>query len=294
MKLFGGIEAGGTKMVCTVASGPDHIVSEERFPTTTPDETIARIIAFFSRQIQQHELVGIGIGTFGPVDLDLHSPTYGYITSTPKPGWRNTDFVGPLKQALHLPVAFETDVNAAALGEYRWGSGQGCDPFLYFTIGTGIGMGGWVNGGLTHGLTHPEVGHIFLIRDPKKDPFEGVCPFHTDCWEGLASGPSMNKRWGQSAETLPIDHPAWAIEANYIAQAMVDTILFCSPKRIVLGGGVMQQEQLFPMIRNETVRLLNGYIQSRLILEKMDEFIVPPGLGNRAGMLGCIALAMEI
>jgi fructokinase len=294
MKLYGGIEAGGTKMVCTIANGPDHVVNEERFPTTTPEETIARIITFFSNQMQQHELAGIGIGSFGPVDLDLHSPTYGYITSTPKPGWRDTDFVGPLKRALRLPIAFDTDVNAAALGEYRWGSGQGCDPFLYFTIGTGIGMGAWMNNGMMHGLTHPEVGHILLSRDHQKDPFEGVCPFHTDCLEGLASGPSMNKRWGQKAESMPIDHPAWALEAHYIAQAMVDTILFCSPKRIVLGGGVMQQEQLFPMIRKETVRLLNGYVQSRMILEKMDEYIVPPGLGNRAGMLGCIALAMQI
>ena len=207
MKLYGGIEAGGTKMVCTVSSGPDHVVSEERFPTTTPEETIQKIIAFFSSQMQQHELVGVGIGSFGPVDLDLQSPTYGFITSTPKPGWRDTDFVGPLKKALHLPVAFDTDVNAAALSEYRWGIGQGCDPLIYFTIGTGIGMGGWMNGGLMHGMTHPEVGHIILKRDPEKDPFTGACPFHSDCLEGLAAGPAMNQRWNQKAETLPIDHP---------------------------------------------------------------------------------------
>jgi len=294
MKLYGGIEAGGTKMVCTVASGPEHVLSEERFPTTTPDETIANIIHFFSQQMQQHELAAIGIGSFGPVDLDLHSPTYGYITSTPKPGWRDTNFVGPLKQALHLPIAFETDVNAAALGEYRWGSGQGCDPFLYYTIGTGIGMGGWINNGLMHGLTHPEAGHILLRRDPARDPYQGICPFHGDCWEGLASGPSMNQRWGQKAETLPLDHPAWALEAHYIAQAMVDSILFLSPKRIVLGGGVMQQEQLFPLLRKEVSTLLNRYVQTPTILEKLDDYIVPPGLGNRAGMLGCIALAMQI
>ena len=293
MKLYGGIEAGGTKMVCTVASGPEKVLHEERFPTTTPGETISKIVQFFSGQAQHYELAAIGIGSFGPIDLDKKSPTYGYITSTPKPGWRDTDLVGPLKKALNLPVAFDTDVNAAAYGEYRWGAGQGCDPVLYYTIGTGIGMGGWFNNGLMHGLTHPEAGHILLRRDPARDPYKGFCPFHGDCLEGLASGPAMNERWGKKAETLPLDHPAWALEAHYLAQAVADSIFFLSPKRIILGGGVMQQQQLFPLIRREVVALLKGYVQSPAILEHIDEYIVPPALGNQAGMLGCIAMAMQ-
>jgi fructokinase len=293
MKLYGGIEAGGTKMVCMVAGGPDQVIAETRFPTTTPQETIGKMIAFFEEQTKTHQLSALGIGSFGPLDLNPSSPTYGFITTTPKPGWQNVDLVNPLKQVLNLPVVIDTDVNAAALGEYMWGAGQGKDPFIYYTIGTGIGMGARVNGGLLHGLTHPEAGHMIMKRDPKRDPFEGFCPFHKDCFEGLASGPAMNKRWNQKAETLPLDHPAWALEAHYIAQAMSNIILVLSPMRIVLGGGVMQQEQLFTMIQHEVKEMLNGYVQSPMILEHIDELIVPPGLGNQAGVLGSIALAVQ-
>lgn len=291
--LYGGIEAGGTKFVCAIASGPGQVVAEATFPTTTPDETIGQAIAFFRDHQAQYAIKGLGIATFGPVDLDPASPTWGYITTTPKPGWGQTPFATAVRDALGLPVGFDTDVNGAALSEARWGAGQGADPVVYFTIGTGIGGGALVNGRLLHGLLHPEMGHMGLKRDPNLDPFPGSCPYHGDCWEGLASGPALEKRWGQKGQTLPLDHPGWALQANYIAQALVNTITILSPQRIILGGGVMGQAHLFPMIREQVKTLLNGYVQSRTILEGLDGYIVPPGLGSQAGVMGAIALAMD-
>jgi fructokinase len=292
MTLYGGIEAGGTKFVCLVGSGPGDIHAELRFPTTTPPETLGRAVEFFRQQAKEYRLAGIGVGSFGPVDLDPASPTFGFITTTPKPGWANTDVAGTLQSALQLPVAFDTDVNAAALGEYRWGASAGVDPSVYITIGTGIGAGGILNGALMHGLVHPETGHLLLPHDRQADPYPGYCPFHGDCFEGLASGPALKARWGVPAETLPEDHPAWELEAGYIALALANVILAVSPRRIVLGGGVMQNQQLFPLIRKRVQTLLNGYIHSRAILEYIDAYIVPPGLGNRSGILGAIALAI--
>ena len=291
MRILGGIEAGGTKFVCAVGTGPDDIRSEIRFPTTTPEETIGRAIAFFEDQAKQVELAAIGIASFGPVDPNPASPTFGYITTTPKPGWANADLAGAIGRALGLPVGFDTDVNGAALGEYRWGAAQGLDTFLYFTIGTGIGGGGMVGGKLMHGLLHPEMGHMRLPHDWQADPFKGACPFHGDCFEGLAAGPAMNARWGQPAETLPADHPAWKLEAHYIALAMANFIVTISPQRIILGGGVMSGPHMFPALRTEVLELLNGYVQSPAILQHIDEYIVPPGLGNRSGVLGAFALA---
>lgn len=293
MTLYGGIEGGGTKFVCVVASGPDNIRAETRFPTTTPAETLGRALEFFREAAAAEPLAAVGIATFGPVDLDSRSPTYGYITSTPKPHWAQTDIVGPVQAALGVPVGFDTDVNGAALGEHRWGAAQGLDTFLYFTIGTGIGAGVVVNGAPVHGLVHPETGHILLRRDPQRDPYPGKCPFHGDCFEGLAAGPAMGARWGAPAETLPPDHPAWELEAGYIAQALSIQILSLSPQRIILGGGVMQQPALFPMIRRRVPELLNGYVQSPAILQSIEEYIVPPALGGRAGVMGAIALAMQ-
>ena len=287
MTTYGGIEAGGTKFVCAVGSGPDDIRAEARFPTTTPQETIERTIAFFKRQ---GTLAAIGVASFGPLDPNPASPTFGYITSTPKPGWANTDLVGPLKAALGVPVGFDTDVNGAALGEHRWGAAQGLDTFIYLTIGTGIGGGALVEGNLLHGLMHPEMGHIRIPHDRELDPFEGICPFHGDCLEGLASGPAIEARWGTRAETLPPDHPAWELEAAYLAYALVNFTLTLSPQRIILGGGVMEQAHLFPLVRAKVRELLNGYLQVSGILEGIDNFIVPPGLGNRAGVLGAMAV----
>jgi len=293
MTLYGGIEGGGTKFVCVVASGPEDIRAETRFPTTTPAETMGRVLDFFREAAGGQRLAAVGIATFGPVDLNRNSFTYGYITSTPKPGWANVDVVGPVQAALNAPVGFDTDVNGAALGELRWGAAQGLDTFLYFTIGTGIGAGVVVNGAPVHGLVHPETGHILLRRDPQRDPYPGRCPFHGDCFEGLAAGPAMGARWGAPAETLSADHPAWELEAEYIAQALTIQILSLSPQRIILGGGVMQQPGLFPLIRRRVPELLNGYVQSPAILSGMDDYIVPPALGGRAGVLGAIALAMQ-
>ncbi len=289
--MFGGIEAGGTKFVCMVADGPESVRAETRFPTTTPDETLGQAIEFFKSQPEP--IQALGVGSFGPVDLHPRSPTFGYITTTPKPGWPNTDVAGKLRKALGIPVAFDTDVNAAALGEFRWGAAEGMDPFIYLTIGTGIGGGGIFNGKTMHGLVHPETGHMRIPHDWKVDPFPGVCPFHGDCFEGLCSGPAMKARWGQPAETLPPDHPGWELEATYIALSLANLVCALSPCRIVIGGGVMSQEEIFPMVRRKVVDLLNGYVRSPDILEKIDQFIVPPGLGGRAGVLGSIALAMQ-
>lgn len=292
--LVGGIEAGGTKFVCAVGAGPDDVRAETRFPTTTPDETLGRAIAFFREQQRQTPLAAIGVGSFGPIDPHPNSPTYGYVTSTPKVGWPFTDIAGPIRRALNVPVAFDNDVNVAALGEYRWGAAQGLDTFVYLTIGTGIGGGVMANGRLLHGLVHPEMGHMRVPHDRQIDPFAGNCPYHGDCWEGLAAGPAMGARWGQRAETLPPDHPAWALEAYYLGAALTNTICALSPQRIILGGGVMAQPQLFPLVRQQVRELLNGYIQTSAILEQIDQYIVPPGLGNRSGMLGAFALAQGV
>lgn len=291
-KLYAGLEAGGTKCVAAVGSGPDDLRTETTFPTTTPEETLARAIEFFRAARDEHgALEALGVASFGPVDLDPTSPTWGHVTSTPKPGWKNTDLAVPLAEALSVPVGFDTDVNGAALGEHRWGAARGLGTFLYVTIGTGIGGGGMAEGELLHGLVHPEMGHLLLPRDPTKDPFEGTCPFHGDCLEGLASGPAIEKRWGRPAQELPPEHPAWTLEAEYLALAAMNWTLTLSPERLILGGGVMEQRHLFPAVRRRLRELLNGYLQAPEILEEIDRFIVPPELGGRAGVLGALALA---
>jgi fructokinase len=292
-KVYGGIEAGGTKFVCAVGRGPEQIFAVEQIPTTSPAETLGRTLTFFQQQ-EYGSLSAIGIASFGPLDPEPSSPSYGYITATPKPGWSDTDFVGTIKKAMQIPIGFDTDVNIAALGEWRWGAAQNLDTFLYLTIGTGIGGGGLVSGNMMHGLIHPEMGHIRIPHNLERDPFTGVCPFHGDCFEGLANGPAMEARWGQRAETLPREHPAWELEAHYLALALVNFICTLSPQRIIMGGGVMQQAHLFPLIRDRVVNLLNNYVQSPQILENIEQYVVPPSLGVRAGVLGALALAMDI
>ncbi|MCG8423491.1 MAG: ROK family protein [Proteobacteria bacterium] len=290
MKLFGGIEAGGTKFVCAVGTGPGDVRAEIRFPTTNPDETIGKAIEFFTRQADAEPLTALGIASFGPVDPDPASPTFGYITSTPKPGWAHTEFAGAVARALGIPVGFDTDVNGAALAEYRWGAARDLHTFLYLTIGTGLGGGGMARGALLHGLIHPEVGHMRVPRHPD-DEFPGMCPFHGDCLEGMANGPAIEKRWGIKGQDLPDDHPAWTIEAHYLAMGVVNLICALSPQRVVMGGGVMDKKHLFPMIRGNVLDLLAGYVQAPAILRDIDRYIVAPGLGNQAGVLGAIALA---
>lgn len=291
MKLLGGIEAGGTKIVCAVgdAADPRAIVARTQFPTTTPAETLGRCLEFFDAHAT--DLLAIGIASFGPIDVHPTSPTYGYVTTTTKPGWSHTNFRGPIVERFGVPVEFDTDVNGAALAEHHWGVARGLSDFVYFTIGTGIGGGAMVAGKILHGLIHTEMGHMRISHDHARDPFPGQCTFHGDCFEGLACGPAMEKRWGAKAQTLPPEHPAWELEAHYIAMAMQSVVCMLSPQRIILGGGVMSQASLFPMIRANTVAALNGYIQAPEILIDIDSYIVPPGMGNNAGVLGAMALA---
>ena len=294
MPLYGGIEGGGTKFVCAVGTGPDDLRAEVRFPTADPQETIGRAIDFFREQRREGPLAAIGIASFGPIDPNPTSPTFGYVTTTPKPGWAQTDFAGTVQRALGVPVGFDTDVNVAALGEHRWGAARALDTFIYLTVGTGLGGGGMINGKLIHGLMHPEMGHIRVPHDWQADPYPGFCTYHGDCLEGLVAGPAIEGRWGQRGETLPPDHPAWALEAHYLALGLVNFILPLSPQRIIMGGGVMEQTQLFPMIRHKVQEILNGYLQVSMILNNIDEYIVPPGLGHRSGVMGAIALAAQV
>ncbi len=292
--LLGGIEAGGTKFVCVAAHGAGDILADTRVPTTTPAATLAAVVAFFRAQQDQHgRFAAIGIGAFGPVDLRPGSPRFGSITSTPKPGWADTDLAGVIRRAFAVPVAFDTDVNAAMVGEWRHGAARGLDTCLYLTVGTGIGGGVLVNGQLLHGLVHPEMGHVRVPHDLAADPFPGLCPFHGDCLEGLASGPALAARWGQPAESLPADHPAWALEAQYLGAALHGAVCTLSPQRIVIGGGVMDQPGLLARVRNELARQLNGYIEAPG-LHDLDTYVVPPALGRRAGVIGALELAARL
>ena len=293
-KLYGGVEAGGTKFVCCVASGPGHIVEEVRFPTTTPDETLRKTVQFFEPYVAAGKIRTVGVGCFGPLDLDPRSRMYGFITATPKPHWSNADVRGTLQRGLNVNVAFDMDVNAAAVGESIWGASRGCDPSLYLTIGTGVGGGYLLNGKPLVGMLNLEMGHLRLPHNRELDPFDGNCPFHGDCFEGLASGPAIEKRLRASGATVPEGHPFWDIEADYVASALMNYILTLSPKKIILGGGVMQRDFLFPKVRNRVLELLNGYVASKSLLEHIDEYIVPPGLGNQSGSMGAIALAMQL
>lgn len=291
--LYGAIEAGGTKWICAVGNGPEDIRAIVRLPTTTPAETLEGALSFFAEQRQRYNLRAVGVGSFGPVDLRPGSATFGYITNTPKPGWTSTDVAGPISRALGLPVAFDTDVNAAVLGEYYWGAAKGCDVAVYITVGTGIGGGAIVRGRPVHGLIHPEMGHMRVTRDAHIDPFPGSCPFHGDCFEGLASGPAITARWGQAGDSLPDDHPAWVLEARYLGEAFANLLCILSPERIIVGGGVMERSHILERARGETAALLAGYLKGAEQHEQLAQIIVPPALGSRAGILGALALAAD-
>jgi fructokinase len=292
MKPLGGIEAGGTKFVCATGTGPDDVRAEARIPTTIPDETLARVIAFFREQATDAPLAALGLATFGPVDLDPRSPTFGFITSTPKPGWAHTDLAGSLGRALGLPVAVDTDVNGAALAEHRWGALRGCDPAVYVTVGTGVGGGAVVNGQTVHGAVHPEMGHLRVPHDRARDPFPGVCPYHGDCLEGLASATAMRGRWNVGPDNLPPDHPGWELEASYLGLGLASVVAVLSPQRIVLGGGLIRAPGLLPRVRERLVALIGGYLRSPA-LDDIERYVTAPALGERAGVLGAIALAQD-
>ncbi len=289
---WGGVEAGGTKFMCILAHDYKDIIAETRFPTTTPQETLTRVQEFFENN-HKGSLAGIGVASFGPLDLNPQSDTFGFITTTPKQGWINTDIIRPLKDTFHVPVVLDTDVNGAGFGEYLWGATQGLENFIYLTIGTGIGGGGMVNGQRMHGLTHPEMGHIRIPHNRDQDPFQGSCPFHGDCFEGLASGTAMQTRWGKPPKELPADHPAWELETYYLALGLANLIATLSPHRIVIGGGIMKHPTLMDTTKKKVQELLGGYIQHIDLIENIDNYIVPPGLGDLAGVYGAIGLAMQ-
>ncbi|MDD3024553.1 MAG: ROK family protein [Syntrophomonadaceae bacterium] len=282
--ILGALEAGGTKMVMAIGDENGTIFEQTSIPTQTPSVTMRQIIDYYKNR----NIEALGIGSFGPIDPDRSSRTYGYITSTPKLAWADYDLVGNIKKELDIPIGFDTDVNASALGEATWGSIRGSNSGIYITIGTGIGVGVYLEGKLLHGMLHPEAGHILLQKHPQ-DHFEGVCPYHPNCFEGLASGPAIEKRWGRKAYELKDQNEVWDLEAYYIAQGLVNYILTLAPHKIVLGGGVMHQEQLFPLIRTKVTEMLNGYVKTRQ-LEDIDHYIVPSSLKDNQGILGCLQL----
>ncbi|WP_312094808.1 ROK family protein [Niallia sp.] len=289
MSLYGAIEAGGTKFVCAVGDAKGNIKERISIPTTTPEETMPEVIAFFKR----FPIEAIGIGSFGPIDVDKNSPTYGNITTTPKLAWKDYPLLKAIEDEFSVPTGFNTDVNVAALGEAKLGAAKGVDNCLYITIGTGIGAGAYINEELLQGLTHPEMGHILVRRHPE-DTYKGRCPYHADCLEGLAAGPAIEERWGEKAIRLSDKEKVWEMEGYYIAQALMQYILILSPKKIILGGGVMNQEHVLTHVYRHLSELLNGYVSYPEVKDKMNEYIVRPGLGDNAGITGGLLLAEKV
>lgn len=283
---IGALEAGGTKMVMAIGDETGKIFEQVSIPTQTPEITMPKMIEYFTEK----KIEALGIGCFGPIDINRSSDTYGYITTTPKLAWRNFNIVGAFEEALKVPVGFDTDVNAAALGEATWGSTKGLSDSIYITIGTGVGVGVVQNNSLLHGMLHPEAGHI-LLAQRADDTYQGKCPYHGKCLEGLAAGPAIEERWGKPGKELTEMPEVWDLEAYYIGQALVNFILTLSPKRIVLGGGVMHQQCLFPLVREKVKELMGGYIDTKEIRD-LDSYIVPAALNDKQGIMGCLQLAV--
>lgn len=282
---FGALEAGGTKMVCAVGLEDGTILEQVSIPTKTPKETIPLIVDYF----KDKGIASLGVGAFGPVDVNKNSDTYGRILNTPKLAWQNYDLIGSLKKALPIPMELDTDVNGSCLGELTFGCAKGLNSIIYITIGTGVGVGIAINGRLVHGMLHPEAGHVILNKHPE-DSYEGKCPFHKNCFEGMAAGPAIEERWHAKAVTLQDRREVWELEAYYIAQALSAYIFTLSPEKIILGGGVMHQEQLFPLIRKKVLQFVNGYIDTKQ-LRDMEHYIVPASLHDDQGIMGAIQLA---
>jgi len=286
--LFGAIEAGGTKFVCVVGGAPQAILASTSIPTTAPTATLSQVITFF----QPYAVRSIGLAAFGPIDLNQESATYGHILSTPKLTWQGCPILDILWTGLKVPIAVDTDVNAAALAEFTYGAGQGCDPLVYLTVGTGIGGGAVIQGRPLHGLLHPEMGHMLLARMPG-DTRPSGCPFHEDCLEGLASGQAIGVRFG-APETLSPRHEAWVLEAAYLGQALATIAVILSPQRIIIGGGLMHQPHLLPRIREACAQVLHGYLPRLKTARDFDTYIVPPALGDEAGAMGALYLAQTV
>ena len=291
--LIAGIELGGTKCVCVLASGPERIVDEARIPTTTPEETLPAIEAVLDGWKREHGFAALGIGSFGPIDVDRASPTWGSIVTTPKPGWSGTDVAGRLAGRFDVPIAFDTDVAGAALAEGRWGGAQGLESFCYITVGTGVGVGVISSGRPARGLGHVEAGHLRVGRAPGDD-WAGACVYHGDCVEGLASGFAVEKRTGRRGETIGADDPVWALVAHALAGLCHNLVLTVVPRRILIGGSVANhQPQVLGMIRERLVESLAGYAQGEGIAGEIERFVTSPALGDQAGPLGSIALGLE-
>ena len=291
MAIMAAVEAGGTKFNCGLGDENGNIIDQVSIPTTTPEETMKKVIEYF----KDKKFDVMGVGSFGPIDPIKGSKTYGHITKTPKAYWSDYNLIGELKKHFDVPMEFDTDVNGAALAEAWWGAGKGFKNVMYITVGTGIGAGATVDGKMLQGLTHPEMGHISVKRHPE-DAFEGTCSFHGDCLEGMAAGPAIEKRWGKKGIELAEDNRVWEMEAYYLSQALVNYILILSPEKIIMGGGVMKQKQLFPLINKNVKEMLNGYVDKKEILEDIENYIIYPGLGDYAGFIGSFALgklAME-
>jgi len=284
---FGALEAGGTKMVCAVGDESGKILNRVSIPTETPEITMPKLLDYF----QDSGIKALGIGCFGPVDLDPASETYGYITTTSKLAWINYDICGSFRKRLQVPIGFDTDVNGSMLGEAAWGCARGLDTAIYVTVGTGVGVGVLAGGKLLHGMQHPEGGHILLPRRAD-DPYEGKCPYHKTCLEGLAAGPAIEARWGKKAAELADRPEVWELEAHYLAHAIVSYIMILSPQKIILGGGVMHQEQLMPLVRTKVKELLGGYLRTKE-LEDMDSYLVLPSLHDDQGILGALKLGID-
>jgi len=293
MKYYGGIEAGGTNFICAIGNDKGKILKKTTFKTITPKETIPEANNFFINENKKTPLSSIGIACFGPLDLNKASSTYGEITTTPKPGWNHYNILKAIKNILPISVGFDTDVNGAALGEYKWGAAKNIDTFLYITVGTGIGVGTMIANTLLHGLIHPEMGHLIIPKN-KEDHLDSVCPFHKNCLEGLASGPAMMKRWNvPSATDLKEDHKGWNMEAYYLGIAIANYSLCLSPKKIIIGGGVLNKKHLIDKIRQNVLFQLNGYLKHDLILKDIKNYIVLPQHMGNSGILGALALAIQ-
>jgi fructokinase len=287
--LYGGIEAGGTKFICAVGTAPDNIIAQARIPTTSPEETLDNVVSFFKSQAV---IKALGVVSFGPLDLDKKSPTYGFVTSTPKEGWNNTNLLGILSDELNVPVIINTDVNGSALAEHEYGAGKGLSSIAYMTVGTGIGVGSISNDEFSVGPMHLEMGHMMIPRHPDDKEFASNCSYHDSCLEGLASGPALQKRWGVEPRNLN-DEKAWEIEAYYLAVGLVNVITCTIPMRIIIGGGVMNHSGLIDAVRLKIPEILNGYLQIPQIVSNIKDYIVSPELGVMSGVFGGLKLASK-
>lgn len=284
---FGALEAGGTKMVCAVGNENGEILDKVSIPTRTPEITMPELLAYF----QDKEICTLGIGCFGPIDLNPKSDTYGCITTTSKLAWKHYDICEYFREHLKVPIGFDTDVNGSMLGEATWGCAKGLDTAVYITIGTGVGVGVLAGGKLLHGMQHPEGGHILIPRR-EDDTYAGKCPYHGTCLEGLVAGPAIEERWGEKAVSLAGRPEVWDLEAYYLAYAVTNYILLLSPQKIILGGGVMHQEQLMPLVRKKVKEMLGGYVETKELAD-MDSYLVLPSLKDNQGILGALKLGMD-